>query len=40
MGAAQQFTAETLSLELAEFDVHKTWHASDGRADVVLLKKK
>ncbi|WP_313588243.1 L-histidine N(alpha)-methyltransferase [Aquidulcibacter sp.] len=40
MGAAQQFTAATLTSELAGFDVQETWHASDGRADVVLLKKK
>lgn len=40
MGSAQQFTAATLISELAEFDVQETWHASDGRADVMLLKKK
>jgi len=40
MGSAQQFTAATLISELAEFDVQETWHASDGRADVLLLKKK
>lgn len=40
MGAAQQFTAETLAREVMDFDVHQTWRASDGRVDVVLLKKK
>ena len=40
MGAAQQFTAATLISELAGFDVQEMWRASDGRADVVLLKKK
>ena len=40
MGSAQQFTAATLTSELAEFDVQETWRASDGRADVLLMKKK
>jgi ribose 1,5-bisphosphokinase PhnN len=40
MGSAQQFTAATLTSELAGFDVHETWRASDGRVDVMLLKKK
>ncbi len=40
MGSAQQFTAATLTSELTEFDVHETWRASDGRVDVMLLKKK
>jgi hypothetical protein len=40
MGAAQQFTVATLTSELAEFDVHETWRVSDGRVDVMLLKKK
>lgn len=40
MGSAQQFTAATLTAELAEFDVQEAWRASDGRADVMLMKKK
>ncbi len=40
MGSAQQFTAATLTSELTEFDVYETWRASDGRVDVMLLKKK
>jgi hypothetical protein len=40
MGSAQQFTAANLTSELAGFDVHETWRASDGRVDVMLLKKK
>ena len=40
MGSAQQFTAATLISEFAEFDVQETWRASDGRADVLLMKKK
>lgn len=40
MGSAQQFTAATLTSELAEFDVQETWRASDGRVDVLLMKKK
>jgi uncharacterized SAM-dependent methyltransferase len=40
MGAAQQFTAAALTSELVGFDMHETWRSSDGRADVLLLKKK
>ena len=40
MGAAQQFTADTLAQALPDFDVHQTWRASDGRVEVMLLKKK
>lgn len=40
MGAAHQFTAATLTSELSGFDVQETWRASDGRVDVMLLKKK
>lgn len=40
IGAAQQFTTETLAQEVAGFDIHQTWRASDGRIEVMLLKKK
>jgi hypothetical protein len=40
MGGAQQFTTATLTSELAGFDVQETWRASDGRVEVMLLKKK
>lgn len=40
MGAAQQFSAETLAVELPDFDLHQTWRSSDGRVDLMLLKKK
>lgn len=40
MGAAQQFTVETLTSELDGFDLEQTWLSGDHWVEVMLLKKK
>jgi uncharacterized SAM-dependent methyltransferase len=40
MGAAQQFTTETLTPALADFDLEQTWRSGDQWVELVLLKKK
>ncbi|MCZ8206908.1 MAG: L-histidine N(alpha)-methyltransferase [Hyphomonadaceae bacterium] len=40
MGAAQQFTTETLTPALTDFDLEQTWRSGDQWVELVLLKKK